>query len=423
MKHELENLASKILRAAGSFPVQIFIRSKQGILARFTNNGVHQNGFQNLLFYAVRASGKKGFVSIESNDLSKAGIKNTINQLKVLEPHPTPPEILKRSSIPNLREHFPIQMEKTPEMAASAIEKGIHLIESEKASANGYYSAYERLFYFADSRGQELFHPATAVRFGVTAARGSGKGYSSFYHADPKRLDVISVAREATQLAKKASVREISIKPGIYECIFSPRAFLELIEPIRRQFDAQLYRDGKSIFSGSLGSQIFSRTFTLSDDVTHPKQFGVPFDVEGTARKKVALIKNGVLKGLLGEGHSSRGISEHAFYPENLVGEGGRLSLNQLFRRVKRGIYINKIRYHTLVRETGLEVTGLATAGSLYIEKGQAKGRVGHLRYHDSLFSILQSLVTGTREQTLLKDGEMGAALLPYYLISKLHVV
>ncbi|MBI4394998.1 MAG: hypothetical protein HY583_02260, partial [Candidatus Omnitrophica bacterium] len=296
-------------------------------------------------------------------------------------------------------------------------------IRREKASANGYCSAYERFFYFADSSGRELFHPATSIRFGVTATRGSGKGYFSFYHPDPEELDVISVTKEALDLARQASSREISIQPGIYECIFSPRAFLELLEPLRHHFDSELYRDGKSVLSSCLGKQIFSKAFTLFDDVTHPKQFGVPFDLEGATRKKAALIENGVFKTLLAEGHSSRGVREHASYPENLVGQKGSLSLERLFKRVKRGFFVNKVRYHTLVRESNLEVTGLTTAGPLYIEKGKVLGRAGQFRYHDSLFSILRSIVATSREQILQKDGERGAALLPYYLVSKLRVV
>ncbi|MBI3999842.1 MAG: TldD/PmbA family protein [Candidatus Omnitrophica bacterium] len=423
MKQKIQKLADRILSLAGSLPIQIFIRSKKGVLARFTNNGVHQNGFQDLFFYTLRLFGKSGFASLESNDGSRVGIQNTLNQLKALEPHPVSLKVLQELNDPKIKESFPFPIEKAPEMAASAIEEAICLIRQEKASANGYYSAYERFFYFLDSTGRELFHPSTAVRFGVTATRGAGKGYSSFYHPNSNQLNVVSTVKEALTLAKQASLREVLVKPGDYQCIFSPRAFLELIEPIRHHFDEHLYRGGKSALSGFLGKRIFSEAFTLDDDATNPKQFGVPFDVEGMLRKKVTLVEKGVLRGLLGQGNSSRGIREYAVYPENLVAQEGDLRLKQLFKQVKRGIFINKIRYHTLVREGGLEVTGLSAAGPLYIEGGEVLGRVGHLRYHDSLFSILRFIVAGSRERVLLKDGEMGAALLPYFLISKLHVV
>lgn len=68
-------------------------------------------------------------------------------------------------------------------------------------------------------------------------------------------------------------------------------------------------------------------------------------------------------------------------------------------------------------------ITGLGTAGVLYIAKGRVLGRLGHLRYYDSLFSVLDSVLEVSREQVLVKDGEFGAALLPYFLISKLRVV
>ena len=308
-------------------------------------------------------------------------------------------------------------------MARGEIQEAVNFIRQKQASANGYFSAYERSFYLCDSNGVEAFHPSTAVRFGVTVTRGAGKGYLSFYHPDFRKLKVRPVVEEAMQLAEEASQAEITLPPGSYECIFSPRAFLELIEPLRRHFDRRFTEGGRSVFSGSLGKKVFSDAFTLADDLTHSNQFGVPFDLEGAPKKKAALIKRGVLKELLAEGHSTRGILEHPFYPQNLVVEKGNLPLKDLFKRIKKGIFINKIWYHTLVRESEMEVTGLATAGSVYIERGKIKGRVVRLRYHDSIFSILRSVVGASKEQILLKDGEMGAALFPHLWVSRLKVV
>ena len=134
-------------------------------------------------------------------------------------------------------------------------------------------------------------------------------------------------------------------------------------------------------------------------------------------------MKTGVLTDLLSKGHSTRGILEHPFYPQNLVVEKGDLSLDQIFKKVRRGIFINKIWYHTLIRENRMEVIGLPTAGSLYIEDGEVKGRIVNLRYHDSIFAVLRSVVGLSREQILLKDGEMGASLFPYVWASRIRIV
>jgi predicted Zn-dependent protease len=129
------------------------------------------------------------------------------------------------------------------------------------------------------------------------------------------------------------------------------------------------------------------------------------------------------LKDLLAEGHSTRGLHENPFYPQNLSVKEGALSRADLFRGIRRGIFINKIWYHTLVRESAMEVTGLATAGSVYIEGGVVRGRVIQLRYHDSIFSILRNVIGASKERILLKDGEMGAAYFPHLWVSRLRVV
>lgn len=425
MIKDIQQTARSIFKIARGLPLQIFIRVKHGLLARFANNGIHQNGFQDLFSYTLRVNTKTGPAYVESNDSSESGIEEALERLRhfcngeILSRGESKGAVLKSSS----KEDFPLSLKKAPQMAAQAIEEALQLILQERASANGYYSVYRRLFYLADSSGLETFYPATAIRFGVTLTKGAGKGYFSFYHADPRKLSVVSVIRQASKWIEEAARAEVNVKPGEYECVFSPRALLELIEPLRRHFDHYLCEEQKSVFTGLLGKKLFSPSFTLIEDVGHPKQFGIPFDAEGVPRKKVALIQNGILKGLLAEGNCTRGLLEHPYYPQNLVVQPGKFSLVEIFKRIRRGIFINKIWYHTLVREGAMDVTGLATSGSLYIEKGRIKGQVPRLRYHDSLFSLLKNVVATTKEQILLKDGEMGAALFPYLWVSRLKVV
>lgn len=431
MREKLHQIAKQVLKAAcGLSDVQVALYAKRGALVRFTNNGVHQNGFQDLFAYTLRALTSEGPVWVESNDASPAGIQAASERLKLLTEgldsgpaHSTESAGSHAEKFFHKKEYFSFRLQQVPEMASRTIEKAIRVIRKENASANGYYSAYERFFYLMDSKGLEIFHPSTAYRLGVTVTKGAGKGYFSFYHPDPRKMAVEKVVREAMGLAREAAAGEVSLEGGEYECVFSPRAFLELIEPLRRHFDGPLTESGKSVFSGLLGQKIFSKAFSLYEDLSYPGQFGVPFDAEGLPRTRVPLVEKGVLTALLGKGHSTRGIFENPVYPQNLVVSKGESSCAEIFRRIRRGIYINKIWYHTLVHESEMEVTGLATAGSVYIEKGRVKGRVIGLRYHDSLFSILRSLKATSHELVLLKDGERGAALFPYLWVSRLKVV
>lgn len=414
----LRKLSDGILSRAAGLPIQILIRKKRGLLARFANNGVHQNGFQDLSSYLIKLQGKTGIVFRESNDFSKDGIRKIISEIKSIIPTPEPFSVISSEIYPEVKEYFPFKVGEAPQIARKTIETATNFIRLHQATANGYFSAYERFFYLRDARGPEAFHPATAFRFGVTITQGAGKGYLSSYHPDLKKIQIAPIVEEAMELAKQTSQKEITLGPGTYEVIFSPRAFLELLEPLRRHFDRRFKR---SVLAESRGKKIFSGAFNLWDDFS--RTFGVPFDGEGHARKKVELIKKGVLNDFIEVGHSTRGILDHPFYPQNLVVGKGNLSVSSLFKRVKRGIYINKIWYHTLVRENVMEVTGLATAGSAYIEDGKIRGRLVHLRYHDSLFDVLNSIRGTSREQILLKDGEMGSALLPYVSATRLKVV
>lgn len=421
---ETRQLARRVLLAAGSDPIQAFVRIKRGLLARFTDCGVHQSGFQDLLSYTVRCLTPGGPVYVESNDVSDEGIQNALDHAFAKAGEALSFETVSKRRCPKVAEYFPLDLEQVHEQVADAVGMVLKRVQKKKnQSAHGYYSAYERLFFLADSNGLELFHPATAVRFAVTIIRGSGKGYATFYHPDFRRLNVGAILSQAEELAECSSRSEISLEAGEYECIFSPRAFFDFIEPLKRHFDFHLAETRKSVFWDLIGKQVFSSHFTLSEDVAHSGQFGIPFDAEGIPKKRAILIENGVLTNFLSKGHSTRGWLEHPFYPQNLVVEKGRLTFREMVKRVRRGIFINKIWYHTLVRENRMEVTGLPTAGSFYVENGEVKGRIVNARYHDSIFAVLRSVVDCSKEQILLKDGEMGASFFPYVGCSRLRIV
>ena len=80
---EARKLAQLIFVLAGPTPIQIFIRAKNGILVRFTNNGVHQNSFRDLLFYVIRLSAHGKNFYAESNDSSEEGIQRALDRAGV----------------------------------------------------------------------------------------------------------------------------------------------------------------------------------------------------------------------------------------------------------------------------------------------------------------------------------------------------
>ena len=434
---ELHKIAKRVLSLSRNVPLTVRIQKKEGLLARYSHQGIHQNTFQDLFTYCLERPAGDGFLMEESSDTSHAGIRGAVERLlsrgdACVAPTMPPPHSQHYRPI---KDWFPFDLKKAAGMAEAAIGKTISRLREIKASAHGYYSAYQRHFFVANSAGLRAHHAMTAVRFAVTVSKGVGKGYAAFFSPDPRRLQTQAVFDAAFAQAEATSRKEIRLESGEYDCVFSPRALLEFLSSLSKHFDAKLYHDGRSALSGRRpGQLLFSKAVSLEDNAYLAGQSGIPFDAEGSPRKRVSLVTRGRLAGLLAgsglscachkqpTGHTARGILEEEIVPQNLVMPAGNRPLAAILKSIKRGVFINKIWYHQIVHEKGLVVTGTATAGTCLIENGKVAGCAVRVRYHDSLLRVLQEVVELSRERGLIKDGEYGAALLPYLRSRRLRL-
>lgn len=423
-----ESIAKQIFSISRGVPLTIRIQKKEGLLARYSHQGIHQTTFQDLFTYCLERPSGDGFLLEESSDISSAGIRSAVERLMSKSDDGAPPAAFPSPQpYKKIPDYFSFPLKNITGMAEAAIKKTVSRLREIEASASGYYSAYHRHFLVANSSGLRAHHAMSSVRFAATVSKGVGKGYATFFSPDPRRLKTESVLDQALAQAEATSRKEIRLEAGEYDCVFSPRALLEFLSSLLKHFDAKLYHDGRSVFSGHRpGQLLFSKAVSLEDNAYLSGQSGIPFDAEGAAKKRVALVTKGKLAGMLAgsglscrchkesTGHTTRGILEDEVYPQNLVMPAGGRPLRAILKSIKRGILINKIWYHQIVHEKDLVVTGTTTAGTCLIENGKVAGRAVRLRYHDSLLRVLKETVELSRERALLKDGEYGSAFLPY---------
>ncbi len=107
--------------------------------------------------------------------------------------------------------------------------------------------------------------------------------------------------------------------------IFKNRVFAEIIEALSPVFLGDNVLRGKSLFAEKLGTQIASRSLTIHDDPWTVEGTGsAPFDDEGTATKRKAIVEAGELKQFLLDIYSAKKLG---FTP---TGNGIRSSLSSL---------------------------------------------------------------------------------------------
>lgn len=148
-------------------------------------------------------------------------------------------------------------------------------------------------------------------------------------------LDVMGCLQETVD--KTISYLDYTkIPSGTYRVVFSPDAFLSLLGAFSNLFNAQNILDRQSLSTPeSLGTQIGTPCLCVFDDALHPDNILMShFDGEGTPTRRVPLIENGVLTGLL---HSAGTAKRLGASPTGHTNMGAKVTVSPHFYHVFSG--------------------------------------------------------------------------------------
>jgi PmbA protein len=149
-------------------------------------------------------------------------------------------------------------------------------------------------------------------------------------------------------------------KPESRSCpaVFSDRVAASFAGFVGGAVSAGEVQRGRSPFADRLGEEIASPQLRIADDGTDPGGLAsAPFDGEGIARGRTALLGDGKLLAYLHDSYTARrggaestGNAARASYrsppsvsPSNLMIEPGELSFEELLRRAGDGVYITEV--------------------------------------------------------------------------------
>lgn len=172
-----------------------------------------------------------------------------------------------------------------------------------------------------------------------------------------KDADVDSLATEAV-LSATSTFGADSIPSGTYPVVLDKKVVSSLLGAFANIFSAEAVLKNMSFLKDKLGEAIFGSNITLIDD---PLSLDAPsqsaFDDEGVASYTKAVVENGILKTYLhnlktaammnvkstGNGYKSGVESSVGVHPANLYLKAGDTSLDEMFSKVKNGVYITSV--------------------------------------------------------------------------------
>ncbi len=252
-------------------------------------------------------------------------------------------------------------------------------------------------------------HAYLGSRHGVSmqAIAGEGTGmerdydYSSAIHAGdletPEAIGRAAGERAAKRLnPRKVATRKVPV-------VFEPRVAGSLVGHLASAINGAAIARGTSFLKDKLGQQIFAAGIDIIDDPLRKRGLGShPFDAEGVAGERRALIKNGVLTtwildcatarelGMQTTGHAQRGVSSTPSPgPSNLHLAPGAVTAMELIEDIEDGFYITD-----LIGMGANMVTGDYSRGAsgFWIEHGEITYPVSEVTIAGHLNEIFASL-------------------------------
>src|SRR5438874_5858564 len=260
----------------------------------------------------------------------------------------------------------------------------------------------------AASNGFAGFYSGSSQGISASVIAGSGTGmerdydFASAIHAADLR-DPAVIGKSAGERAVK---RLGAKKMPTCRCpvVFDPRVARGFISHLLGAISGPSIARGTSFLKDRLGDRIFPEAITIIDDPHRQRGLrSKPFDGEGIANRRRAIVEKGVLTtwlldlrssrqlGLKTTGHAARGTaSPPSPSATNLWLEPGAVTAQALIADIKSGFYVTELM--------GMGVNGLTGdysrgAAGFWIEKGEIAFPVSEMTVAGNLKDIFARLV------------------------------
>lgn len=274
-----------------------------------------------------------------------------------------------------------------------------------------------------NSRGLRRETRVTAAELVVDHEPGPGSGRAAGAArtlAGLAAAELVDCARE--RHASRGRPAELPDEPR--PLVLSPEAVAALADLLNREgLSAAAYSDGTSLLREHLGVQVFDRAIDVFDDGTEPAGLPFPFDLEGTAKRPVALVSSGTPRtpaldqrqaAQLGLPPTGCSISGNDALAMNLVVAAGAAGAEELLTAADGGLWVGWLEGLECTDGPRLELRALAR-GLRHVRDGVLAEAAPDALWRDSLLRLLSErpLLGARRGRTLSRDGYLGGVLAP----------
>ncbi|MBV9046330.1 MAG: TldD/PmbA family protein [Alphaproteobacteria bacterium] len=280
----------------------------------------------------------------------------------------------------------------------------------------------------ATSEGFFGSYVGTSCGIGVAVVAGEGTGMERDYdQASARHASDLQSPAEVGQNAGERTVKRLNprkMKSQAVPIVYDPRVSSSIVGHLAGAIMGNSIARGVSFLKDQMGKAIFAPGITIMDDPHRMRGLrSKPFDGEGVANSKRALVEKGVLRtwlldcasarqlGLETTGHAARGTGgPPSPSPTNLYMENGTLSVKDLIGDIKQGFYVTEMIGMGVNNVTGDYSRG---AAGFWIENGEIAFPVSEITIAGNLKDMFLHLTPandlefkhGTNAPTLRVEG------------------
>jgi PmbA protein len=435
---EVRRVAEAALDLPGADGVEVLFLHSWGGLTRFANSSIHQSTWREDTALRVRAVAGDRVGVASSNEFSEEGARraaaSALELARVAAPDPLFPGLAPKADVPEVPDPFDeATASATPEERAEAVAALVGEVGTGFRAAGALETSGLEVA-VANTEGQFCYAPSSQAT--LTAVVSGGEGGAGTAEAAGRRLadlDPQAVGRTAFSKARD-SQRPRDLEPGPYEVVLEPLAVATLVAFLAYMgLRGRAIVEGRSPFSGKEGTRVCGQNISIWDDALSPLTVGLPFDFEGTPRRRVDLIREGVfltgahdrrsarMAGTESTGHALPPPNPEGAFPLNLFLGTGDATLEDMVASTRRGLLVTRFHYTNVVHPMETTITGMTRDGTWLVEGGEVRYPVKNLRFTQSVLEALSNVELVGRESALASEFFFAASRVPALKVARFN--
>jgi predicted Zn-dependent protease len=414
----------------------VFVHAERSGLARFAASTQHQPTLVDDVVVTVRAIRDGGVGVAVTNRTSDAGLREVAARAADAAAHARAD-----SDFPGLTSPAePAAVDGYDERTAELGPDELARFASEAIAATGDTPAYGFFtsglteLAIASSAGLQASQRLTDSTVLVLASTDGRSGFSTQTASAVDAIEPRACASEATEKAARTHCA-VELEPGSYRAVLEPYAIAELLQYFAwDSLNGLGLIEERSYLTGRIGERVFDEKVKLRDDALDSRGLPKSFDFEGVAKERVALVEDGVARGVVWDRRTARRaggdvrstghappLALQAYGPLPLAlslagGDAG--SVDDLVAAVDDGIYVTRLHYLGIVHPREGVLTGMTRDGTFRIRHGKLAEPLVNLRFTVALPDVLADVPALTRDVALVNQSDFYGERYPFGVLA-----